>query len=121
MCKKDRSNTGCFCPEKCGCPKSDFTKDVGTGVTLYFKTMKQLILFFFVCTVLSMPQFICLFKSDSNLRTPEFGADYMLGSLGWNIEIFGNTTQSDGFNLALNCSEHNSDSVKFVLEELLIV
>jgi hypothetical protein len=42
----------CWCDH---CKKSDFKDEVGVGVSLYFKTMKQLIIFFAICSVLSFP------------------------------------------------------------------
>ena len=55
LCGKG-SHVGWFCPKK-ELRQSDIAEDLGLGITLYFKTIKQLILFFLVCTELSLPSF----------------------------------------------------------------
>lgn len=38
--------------------KSDLSEELGLGLSLYFKTIKQLIIFFILCTILSIPSFV---------------------------------------------------------------
>lgn len=91
MCQPGSSNTGWFCwCEKA--KKSDFEDSVGVGVSLYFKSMKQMIILFVVATILSLPQYFFLYKSDASKRSTEFGFQAMLGNLGWTKIIYPSTT-----------------------------
>lgn len=97
------SSTGwlCWCKDW---QKSDIEKEVGIGVSFYFKTMKQLFLLFILCSILSIPQYFFLYKSDKSVTFhsgPEFGFDAMLGNLGWNKYIYSKqtnaTTDDEGY------------------------
>jgi hypothetical protein len=38
--------------------ESQLVEEAGVGVNLYFKTMKQMIIFFFLCSFLTFPMFV---------------------------------------------------------------
>ena len=79
---------GWFCSCCCCCSKkSDISGELGTGVSIYFKQMKNLIILLFICTLLSMPAYV-LFYSGRTLNNPDtqvegqgFEFDSFLGSL----------------------------------------
>ena len=61
--------------------------ELGVGVSIYFKTMKNLIAILLICTMLSMPAYI-LFYSGRTLNNPDtqiegqgFEFDSFLGSI----------------------------------------
>ena len=82
----DGSHSGWFCSCK-SARSSNFAKPLGLGITLYFKTVKQLTLFFLACTILSIPSY-CFFwngdKADNYAKhdAKQFFSLFTLGNLG---------------------------------------
>lgn len=116
MCQPGFSAMGWFCCcEKA--KKSDLSEEVGLGISIYFKTVKQLILLFLICSILSVPQFVCLFKTEVS---GEFGYQFMLGNLGTTQTIHANTTKSKDYKMVLNCSKFDNETsgLSFRLTEL---
>ena len=64
--------TGWFC--SCCCRKSNIQRELGVGVSIYFKQLKNLMMIFFLCTILSVPAFI-LFWSGRHLNNPDTSTD----------------------------------------------
>lgn len=66
--------------------QSDIAEELGLGITLYFKTIKQLILFFLVCTVLSLPSFAFFWTGRQGSTvwkdSKVFFSTFTLGNLG---------------------------------------
>lgn len=79
------SRIGWFCCCE-GSGESLLRNEVGLGIDLYFKTMKQLVIFFVLCTLLSIPSFI-FFASGADTPSAwqdskSFFSSFTLGNLG---------------------------------------
>jgi hypothetical protein len=78
-------HSGWFCP----CERarhSDLSEELGLGITLYFKTLKQLVIFMILCTLLSIPSFAFYWtgRQGSNVwkDSKVFFSTFTLGNLG---------------------------------------
>ena len=69
LCK---TSTGWFCScHRCCCfRRSKIQENLGVGVSIYFKQLKNLIILMCICTLLSMPAFV-LFWSGRSLNNPD--------------------------------------------------
>lgn len=61
-------------------------EELGLGISVYFMTLKQMIIFFVICTVLSIPSFVFFSagtKGDDLLKDSQvFFSAMTLGNLG---------------------------------------
>ena len=62
------SSTGWFCT--CCCRQSKIQRELGVGVSIYFKQLKNLVIILFLCTLLSLPAY-ALFWSGRSLNNPD--------------------------------------------------
>lgn len=68
------TSTGWFC-RCCRCVnKSDVAGELGVGVSVYFKQLKNLVVILLICTILSMPAYV-LFYSGHSLNNPDLKQD----------------------------------------------
>ena len=70
-CPQCATNTGYFVQWGC-CRRrhSHIQKELGVGISVYFKQLKNLLVITFLCTLLSMPAFV-LFWSGNILNNPD--------------------------------------------------
>ena len=69
------TSTGFFC--QCLCCRrrqSQIVQSMGVGVSIYFKQLKNLMIIFAICTLLSMPAYV-LFWSGKVLNNPDVTAE----------------------------------------------
>jgi hypothetical protein len=78
-------HSGWFCP----CEKashSELSEELGLGITLYFKTLKQLVIFMILCTILSIPSFAFYWTGRQGTTvwkdSKVFFSTFTLGNLG---------------------------------------
>ena len=71
------TNTGFFTSCRCCvcCTESDIAGELGVGVSLYFKQLKNLVIILFLCTMFSMPAYLLFWSGEviNNPYTPEAG------------------------------------------------
>lgn len=79
------SHSGWFCPCR-KAMKSDLAERLGIGMVLYFKTLKQLIIFLILCTILSIPSFVFFWSGRQGSTvfrdSKVFFSTFTLGNLG---------------------------------------